>query len=177
MRLIDFMAIKFPFLIEVPKRHAVCLLGQEPFTPGMEYCSVLVETAEMGEFQRKDYCLSCWEREGKISDDNAAYWKAKVPKHPLKGATPLITYEEKAMELFKAAAKTSGEEEEAFILALWLIRKRKLVLRHCFHEKNGQEVNLYEDPLSEETFPIRKVHLEKEKVLDLQSKLSNKLRS
>ncbi|MBS4169145.1 hypothetical protein [Parachlamydia sp. AcF125] len=171
------MAIKFPFLIEVPKRQAACALGHEPFTPGMEYCSVLLETSEITEFQRKDYCLNCWEKEGKITDDNAAYWKSKVPNSSIKGGMPLITYEEKAMELFRNAAKTVGEEDEAFILALWLVRKRKIVLRHCFHEKNGQEVHLYEDPLSEETFSVRKVHLEREKILDLQARLSNKLRS
>lgn len=169
------MSIKLPFVVEVPKRNSVCSIGLESFKPGMTYVSILLKSEEPPEFKRMDYCSACWEREGKIPDGNASYWKSKVPKGKEKEVVSSETYDERVVELFKNAVKNS-EEAEAFILSLWLVRKRKLILRHCYHEKDGQEVSVYEDPTTEEAFTIRKISLGNEEVLELKSRLALSLR-
>lgn len=170
------MSIKLPFVIEVPKRNSACSVGREPFKPGMAYVSILVREEETSDFKRMDYCAVCWEREGKIPDGNASYWKSKVPKGAEKDKITAENYEDKVLELFKVAIR-NGEEAESFILSLWLIRKRRLILRHCYHEKNGQEVSVYEEPASEEAFTVRKVALNNEEVLELKSRLALSLRA
>ncbi|PJD97527.1 MAG: hypothetical protein CK425_02550 [Parachlamydia sp.] len=169
------MAIKLPFVIEVPKRHQACMLGVEPFVPGMNYCSILIKNEETSDFERLDYCLKCWEKEGKIPDGNVSYWKSKVPQEKMKENAFTGTHEEKALELFKQAM-LENSDDDAFILALWLVRKKKLILRHCFHDQSGQEIYLYEDPATEETFSVRKIALSNEKVLELQARLAKSLR-
>jgi len=169
------MAIKLSFVIEVPKRNQTCMLGSESFTPGMAYCSLLIKNEETSEFQRLDYCLKCWEKEGKIPDGDVSYWKSKVPQEKMKESAIPGTHEEKALELFKQAV-LENVDDDAFILALWLVRKKKLILRHCFHDQSGQEIYLYEDLATEETFSVRKIALSNEKVLELQARLAKSLR-
>lgn len=162
-------------LIEIPRRSHICLLRQEPFLPGMEYYSVLlVDEAHGGKsYIRKDYCATCWQ---KIEKEKIhSHWKGKIPKKPPKKEPQDQT--EKALELLRAALQNPEEEsqQEAFILALFLARKKKLHLRQEMKGENGEFFFIYEANDTEEMFAVKRAELSKQQIEKIQNDLSQKL--
>lgn len=166
--------MKVPFQIEIPRRSAFCAKGQEQFAAGSEYYSALMEGAN-GEWQRQDFCLSCWE--GPVCQDyirNAkSFWKSKVP---LKQETEALSRnrEERALQLLKQALK-EGHHEEAFVLALFLARSRMIVLREQLPQDDGSLLNLYEVTSTEEMLAVKKITLPQLKINEIQQQLANKM--
>jgi hypothetical protein len=147
-----------PFVLEIPKRSTTCYKGKETLEPGEEYYSALLEDETKPGYVRRDYCKKCWEdalkEEGKLFKSS---WKAKVPPNT---KVPKIkeNYFEKAFRLLRDSMDDPEQHGEAFLLALFLARKKKLLLRQEIN-KDGKLYYLYENPATEEMLAVRKVDL------------------
>ena len=155
-------------LLEIPSRHLACEGCKEIFSSGMMYNSILQIRQSL---IRKDYCQKCWTPEKNEAWDS--HWKSKVPNKK-KGKEKNIDKEASALALLRILAKEEEEEsqQKAFILGLYLARKRKLYLR--------QELEahfLYEDPAAEEMFGIKKFDPSKLNIEKIQHEIAEKLQN
>lgn len=158
------------FQIAIPKRGTVCAKGQETLAPGSDYYSTLVETPEG--FQRQDYCLTCWHHHAKKEclEHMRTYWKSKVAAK--KEVSDLSrNRDDRALELLKQAL-AHEEHAEAFVLALYLARRRRIYLRQQHHQEDGKVLNLYEVAATEEMLAVRKLALSQLDIDVIQQKLA-----
>lgn len=162
-----------PICVEFPKRAAHCHHGKEILSSGDEYYTLLLDDLEKG-YKRLDYCTSCWQKIG--PQECKSYWRAKVPPSQKPGKVKESTYQT-ALRLLKEVVldKTEEGEKEAFILALLLARKRRLLLRQELVER-GETTFLYENPQTEEMFTIRRVDIPPHEREMIQEKLSKKFK-
>ena len=163
---------------DIPMRHRRCVLGDEGFSQGMEYYSVL-EDAEGEGFQRKDYCVSCWEKLLEDSEHNSfgkVHWKSCVPIRK-QDSQSNVRRDERAMELLKEILQNGEEEEapEAFVLALLLARNKILQLKQEIKEDDGRTILLYEETTTEEMLGVSKVDLSQIQTEKIQRILAYKL--
>ena len=168
--------MKKPFLLEIPRRAPLCVVGKEPFQSGMEYYSTLEDQEEAG-LVRRDYCLACWDLIGRQESLNKSVtqWKSKVQAKKEADALP-IDRSERALVLLKRALENSDEnsQEEAFVLALFLARQRKLYLRQELKQANGEWISLYEVPSTEEMLAVKKIALSSLQTEKIQGSLALK---
>ncbi len=141
------------FQIEIPKRNTACSAQGERLLPGMEYYSLLMEN-DMQQMIRQDFCISCWPQ---VADSDTvlnsrSYWKSKID---LKKNEPASSRCDKALNLLKELLQTVPlQEEEIFVLAVFLSHARKLILRQEF-EKEGFKWGVYEIPRQDEFVTIK----------------------
>lgn len=172
------MSIKTPFQIEIPKRGRHCALGQEELASGMEILSALKDGVD-GIYERRDFCLSCWET---LSAQNAnkefsTVWRSKIPSKRDVSDLPKQR-DARAMVLLKSALQADEQlyREEAFVLSLYLARKRLIFFRQAMTLDDGQKANLYECAESEEMLCIRQIALSKLEVDRIQQELAAKFK-
>lgn len=162
------------FQMTIPRRASHCAGNGELLTPGMDYYSMLCNSEHEGGFHRYDYCPECWkqvDKEGSISS-----WKSTVPKRKDLLEQPKQR-DARALCLLKEALEHSEDpqaREEAFILALYLQRRRRLVVRQEITDASGQVSTLYEAPESEEMFCVPKLPLSALQIASLQTSLAAK---
>jgi len=114
--------------IDIPRRSRHCAECEVPFTPGAPYYSLLTHA-----FERCDSCETCWNEPA--SGDVITYWKASVPTKEEKVELS-HDRDERAWQLFQMAVEEKNDEE-AFILSLYLARKRIIVSRQEVVEEGG----------------------------------------
>lgn len=102
--------------VRVPNRGRKCSRCEQVFHSGDIYHSTLIDPEE-----RLDYCEKC-----RGESKGVAEWQGKIPEKPKKVEPK--TRDERAMSWFQKAL-SQGEEEEAYILSLYLLRRKKLRLR------------------------------------------------
>lgn len=140
---------------DIPRRSSRCCEGDEILKQGDEYYSVLLQDSKTDKFFRKEFCLSCW---NKSSQKNGSiHWKAKVPvkkkqEDSLEDKQLIVKLQE------FAKSNTAEEKAKALALSLYLMRKKKVILRKEI-ERAGEETIFFEVPDSGETFKIKKVPL------------------
>ena len=114
------------FQIEIPKRAATCMQGNEFLEVGMEYYSLLMPDENKG-YKRFDYCLSCWEgiAKEKFSAGAKTAWKAKIASKKEVEDLSDKTRDEKAFYLLKNALADAHTEEweETFTCPLFSEKK------------------------------------------------------
>lgn len=172
------MTTPSPFALSIPRRGPRCSLNQEVLNPGSEYYSV-IEEDENGQIVRKDFCPSCWESTAKKECLSKAksYWKSTVPPKHVE-PPPNQNREIAAFDLLKLALNNSPEDDaEAFILSLYLARKRHLLLRQQLKQADGTIVTLYEVASTEEMLGVKKLPLSQLEVVKLQQRLAGKLKT
>jgi hypothetical protein len=165
-----------PFQFEIPRRGRHCTAAQEELIPDMDYYSLLIEVPEQGGYVREDFCAACWEKadkqRGKVS------WKAKVPTKKTADTIVDLKREEKAMLLFREtlAQGEAGDAVRLFVLALYLARRKLLVLRQQVVEQ-GHTYFLYEVTSNEEMIYIQKIDLTKMRlrITEIQQSLAEQL--
>lgn len=163
--------------LEIPKRAKNCTKGGEEFVVGDDYFSVLDSDKEG--FIREDFCLGCWAEAKKEWVNRAEiHWKSKVVQvKPISECKEEKTRDEKALELLKGAVMglSQEEDEDAFLLALYLARRRFLYLRK---EKQTAEGHFcfYEEAETEEMLCVKKVYLSASRITNAQQRLAIKLR-
>lgn len=140
--------------IEIPRRQRQCVRGQEPFLQGMPYVSRLTLIKE-GEYSRDDFCLACWDKE---TDKGYISWKGEVPRKT--AVEKKVDRLEKAFDILKQNLESddAADHKEAFLLALFLQRKKWLLARGEFRRK-GQEKLLFEVATTEEMMEVPKMAL------------------
>ncbi len=163
------------FQIQIPKRSLQCHSGSEAFVTGMEYFSLLKEN-EKNEYERHDYCVLCFQRalENNEIKKGAKYWKSKVPIKK----TTLAPQNKDAQifELFKNSTTEATEESNgiSFVLALYLARKRTILLRKEIL-KDKDTIQIYEIADTEEMVAIKKMNLLTSQIEEIQGKIASKL--
>lgn len=168
--------MKTYFNLEIPKRNSMCSHGQELLTPGLEIYSVVVEGEEG--FVRFDYCETCWKgcREG-IQGEIVTSWKSLVPE--VKQEKELfLSRDEAASALFKQMASSALEEErqQAYILALYLARRRQIYQRKEMLDQDNVCHVVYEFADTEEAICIQKFELSTLPIEALQKTIAEKIK-
>lgn len=170
------MTAKLSFQIEIPKRSNACSQKQESFASGSTYFSVLTY-AEDGSLKRQDFCTACWDGLKNSPDLQAkTHWKSRVVGKK-SDVDRNQDRDERALELLKDALTRNTKEDnaEAFVLALYLARRRILSYRQQMQHEDGSMVNLYEVAATEEMLCVRSVALSQLQVASLQKSLAAKL--
>lgn len=165
--------------IEIPRRNRTCNKAEEPLAPGTIYYSILVEEGKG--YQRQDFCKSCWEKEMREEwvPKASGHWKAQVPAKKNSDAASQKK-EERALDLLKEALANKVEEEmaEAFILALYLARRKWLILREEIKQSKEHSLLVYEVSETEEMIAVpRPKSLSQIQVGTIQAKLVEKLKN
>jgi len=162
------------FPIEIPSRSALCAGCGARFEPCAHYTSVLHEEKE-AVLSRQDFCTAC--RAKAEEKRGVTSWKGRVPEKIVE-EDPFQSRDEKALALLKESAteEEQGErQQEAFILALYLARKRQLALRKEL-ERKGERIFLYEVVETEEMIPVRQFKLTQLQTENIQAVLARKLK-
>lgn len=172
--------VKSVFQIEIPKRTTICHSCQQPLNPGSEIFSALKEGQIEGAYDRQDFCLSCWNKPS-AQDSNStvqSLWKSKIPlKKPVSDLPK--QRDARALCLLKAALNSSepDDQAEAFILALYLGRRRLLYFRQDLVLEDGQAACICEIAETEEMLCIRKISLSNLQVEKVQQQLAKKFKA
>jgi len=141
---------------------------------------LLLETGDGG-YERRDYTTASWEMLNKdgcpFADGYITSWKGTVPEK-IEKEDLFKNRDEKAAQLLKESLSDDREEkrENAFILSLYLARKRLLVLRKEIQDPKQQSVVIYEDPATEEIYPVPKLTLSSLDIPAIQKRLASLLR-
>lgn len=164
---------------EIPRRANSCHLKNEPFTEGMELISVLTPTSEG--YERKDYCLICFESISQplAQQDGYIYWKSTIATKKDWGKK--YSRDERALLLLKEMLYTAPEPGSAppnyplqYVLALYLERRRQLVKRQEKRSKINPLI-FYEVSDTGEVLVIKKVELSMTESAQIQQELALKL--
>lgn len=140
------------FPAKIPRRSRSCCREGEKLVPGMSYHSIITETGE-----REDYCCKCW-KEVK-ENHHGIQWKSEIPTRE-KEEIAFGEEEETLIEKLQEASQEESTESEkkAFVIALYLTRKKILSLRQKMLQENG-DFYLYEVTSTEEMIWVKKVDL------------------
>lgn len=161
------------YLLEIPKRNQTCSKGAEALVPGATFFSTLQED-EKENYIRKDYCVSCWQAfQSELIDGVKTFWKSKFPTK--KEKRHFENRFEQAFALLQETVSSTVEEEqmEAFVLALFLSRKKHLLLREEI-VLDGNKYYMYEVAATEQTLPIKFFPLNSIQIDKIQANLSKK---
>lgn len=133
-----------------------CAATGEPLLPGEKVMSVAIATNEGpdGGFERKDYSRTGWEQVGEeVSQNCLAQWQAVVPP-PIRKKPGLDPDEQ--MARFEQLTEEDAPHQAAlvYVLALWLVRKRRLKMEGSFEEDGVERLKVV-GMRGEGTFEIR----------------------
>lgn len=162
--------------LDIPRRASVCFLNGEQLKPGMEIYSLLLEN-ETEQLSRRDYCCDCWIH---IKDQfetlkPKGFWKSVIEHdHSLPAVSSRIG---KALLLLKQLTRSSeSNEEEIFMLCLFLSHARRIALRQEF-QKDGLFFQLYEILREEEFITVKALELSQSQIERIQKSLAEKLKT
>lgn len=158
----------------IPRRSRSCEACQEKFDPGAEYASALTDGDKEG-LVRHDFCKRCWNDER--LEEHKGFWKAVVPEKKSITKDPEGHYLE-VLELLREEIENDTQESRgyAFILALYLTRKKQLILRQEI-DLDGQQAFLYEVLSTEEMLCVKNVTLTLEEMQTIQQSLTERFQS
>ncbi len=138
----------------IPKRGTRCCLCSVVFGPGSLYHSTLKEE-ERGVIQRQDFCPLCWN-----PHDHAGslFWQGKTPR----SAAVIVNDAERcarALELLRQYASSNDvlERSQAYVLALYLERRKHAAMRKELWEGTHLAALLYEVLESGEMIAVPRV--------------------
>lgn len=163
--------------LDIPKRQAQCSGGDHFFQKG-DRCYTLV-TLSAATWKRQDLCQHCWNKlcEEELSDQVRSYWNTQITGKEPEAEQPKHK-EGRALALLKEAllTRSATSEQEAFVLALYLARKKSLSLRQQV-EQLGETIYLFESTATEELIPVKKVTINPDQVAVLQQRLAEMLKT
>ena len=165
-----------PFQIVIPRRAPTCFHGGEAFVKGEEYYSTIAPGEGEGVFERRDFCMKCASELIKKKDfqKGASLWKSAIP--PKKEPSDLPKQREaRALALLKEAIASGHADSEAFVLALFLARRRLIFQRQELSLPNGRMGIVYEVPETEEMLCVPKITLSELQVEKVQTEIAAKL--
>jgi hypothetical protein len=139
-----------------------CFLCERTFPEEEVYFSALYD--EKNTFERKDFCVGCWDKKGDAAV--FSHWKAKVPKKPetvQRYANIDVFY-----DLFNKLENENDISRVNFryVLSLYLMRKKILKLISS-HKSNGNEYLVLLIVKEGKETEVLKPQLTKEEVLSV----------
>jgi len=122
--------------MEVPKRERFCLNCKTAFKADMSYISS-VNSESYDCWQRQDFCKACWEEGALQKPLSVASWRSEVPKRQEELDLELEKNEQALGLLlnFYDGKNPGITAEEAFFLALYLVRKKILIVKNTIKTK------------------------------------------
>jgi hypothetical protein len=167
------MAIKAAFQIDIPKRATTCAHSGKEFEPGSNYHSVVFEEGDA--YGREDYSQESWNAGAKEAATcrTHIHWIGRVPQKKPKSRFEDVSRTQAAMTVLREAL-SAGRHDEAFILGLYLHRKRQIFPRKKM-PRDGLMVQLYEVAKTEEILAIPVVSLSTLQVNQIQLAVAAKL--
>ena len=169
------MNTKASIHIEIPRRAVSCAHCLQLFQPGMEYFSRLMDQVKEGSYVRSDYHIDCWKQ---IADEPCSLWKGKIPLKREPSELPKQR-DARSLYLLKEALAICDPKSypEAFVLSLYLARRRKIILRQERLLNDGHPALLYEIMATEEMILVPKLALSDLQVKEIQLALAAKFTS
>lgn len=162
--------MKTYFQILIPKRNPFCAHCQKAFSNKEEMVSFLNEKEE--EWLRIDLCTPC---SSKHQEPSLTKWKSQFSK----ALVEIIEQPEaeKGFNLLQtlAISDMTEEQEEAFLLALFLVRKKKISEKKEVIEKDKKFFKLYEHIESGEALLVPQPTLAGFSIPEVQKRLKAKL--
>jgi hypothetical protein len=159
---------------DIPKRARICKQCEQAFAPGVGYHSVLGDGEEEGDTVRSDFCDSCWEA---VHDGipHHTKWRGVMPKK--KEKLPPLNRDDQAFALLREALESddSSSRDEAFVLALYLQRRKVLALRDTVTNEDGA-YSLYEVHDTGVVVSVPKASLTDLAVTEIQTTIARKLK-
>lgn len=122
---------------KIEKAAKVCQACSRHFTPGERFFSALYLEGEA--FQRRNYCSACWTS----AAEAYSFWRTRAPEpreRKREDRAALLAFFERLMD----SPREGTEGKVAFVLALLLLRKRVLRLKHRVVRDGGGETLLLE---------------------------------
>ena len=122
---------------QIAKATGRCAACGRSLAEGEPFYAILIDLA--GRLERRDYCEDCW-----TGPDPQAYcfWKSRVPEKQQKDRTrPAWVDDDLLLSLFEQLDEETSPRrvQLRFILALMLMRKRRLKYQRSIYE-DGQEI-------------------------------------
>ena len=171
------MSVKASFKITIPRRSSSCGGCAARFDAGDRYVSLVNEDEESPDgFIRHDYCSPCWEKEDP-SVSPAVQWKGRIPPKKVVDPYADLSRDERAFAILREvlASEEEGAAEEAFVLALYLGRKRQLLTRKLFQQE-GHQFQLYEVSKTEEMLAVPHFDLATLDISAVQKRVAEKMK-
>jgi len=122
----------------IPRRSRSCSKSKKKFEPGDEYLSIIFEKEHEGLMHREDISISYWEehRDDMLLQEACSSWRAKIPEG-LNAPKEPEEMLERAFELFFEYLD-KPDPMKAFILALFLARKKVMIFRQEMMHQDRQ---------------------------------------
>jgi hypothetical protein len=148
-----------------------CAATGEPLAPGSIVQSVLVE--HQGNHERFDYSQAAWTG---MPEDAIARWLCQVPEAQRQRATPLDP--EALLNYFEQLVEDAnpGHDKLRYVLALYLLQKRRLKLDGSRHE-DTQEFLQLSGSRGEGPYEIVDQQLSESEIKQLQSEIGQVVNS
>lgn len=151
---------------EIARTSGQCSHCQNQLAEQQEYMAVLYD--HEGQFVRVDTCLECWTDQ--MADECFSYWKTRIPKRQEKKRT--FVDDDVLINLFLRLA--DEEEPERinfrFVLALILMRKRKLKYENS-RKADDREYWQMRLTGSQDMHDVLNPRLDDEKIVQVQQQL------
>ena len=114
-----------------------CYVTGNPLEPGSLCYSVLIENN--GRYERQDFSQDAWNG---VPDSAIGVWRTVVPEAEVQ-SSPLRDPDQ-LFDLFADLAENANDQQRQmrYVLALWLIRKKRLVLEETRETADGSVLQL-----------------------------------
>lgn len=160
--------MKTPINFIIPKRSSRCVLCNYVFQQNDELISILQEEEEI---LRKDICKACSEPGTFLTK-----WKSRIKEKPV--IEENVEDIQDSWQLLQKLHNSQDlqEQEEAFLLALFLGRKKVLHESKEKVKKDGQIWVLFEHEESGEAILVKQPDLKSLSVVDAQKRLKSRMK-
>lgn len=145
-----------------------CAATGQPLPPGSECHSILIERA--GEMLRLDYSAAGWNG---IPNEAIGYWKVRVPE---KNPAGIVIDPEQLFRVYEQLSESPlpSQETQRYVLALWLLRKKRLQLDGSRFDGDDEYLQL-SGTHGEGSSEVRNLRLPDDELKHLQSALQQQL--
>ena len=154
----------------ITKTAGLCRLCQKQLEPDEEIVATVREVES--EFHREDYCPACWDGQDQTdSKELFGVWRTRVPRPEEK--KKLLVDDDLIVNFFE---RLEGSDTPAricyrFVLALVLMRKRKLIYDRTKKCDDGRDVWLMHFRGGEQVHEVLDPHMDEEKIAEVSQQL------
>ena len=154
----------------ITKTAGQCRLCQRQLEPGEEIVATVREVDS--EFLREDHCPTCWDGQDQTgSEDLFGVWRTCVPRPEEKKK---LLVDDALIENF--FERLDGSDSLAricyrFVLALVLMRKKKLIYDRTKKTDDGRDVWLMHFRGSDQVHEVLDPHMDEEKIAEVSQQL------